>query len=251
MVLSRRAAMLAAVPLVASQPAAAASPVREGMAAFSDGKVEESIEIFDSIIAQKPSAKPYLWQRGLSLYYADRFKDGAEQFATDVAVNPNDTEESIWNFLCVARTDGFDKARQTMLKVGVDRRPVMRAALELFSGAADEAPLQAYAKGLSPSDQFYSNLYLGLFREAKGDVEGSKGFMRAAVSTAYARGSGDCEKQSNTHTPPNKHRARRPRSTDGCVRISRPRCGVARFSSRVCCADMADLARVHVKRRGW
>ena len=96
--LSRRQAALMAAPIVAAQmrPAAAASPVREGMALFSANKVEESIDIFDSVIAAQPSAKPYLWQRGLSLYYADRFRDGAEQFKTDVAVNPNDTEEAIW-----------------------------------------------------------------------------------------------------------------------------------------------------------
>ena len=67
--LCRRAAVLTAAPLVSSslRPASAASPVREGMAAFSAGKVEESIALFDSVIAQQPSAKPYLWQRGLSL----------------------------------------------------------------------------------------------------------------------------------------------------------------------------------------
>ena len=81
------------------------------MAAFSSGDVERSIKLFDSAIAAQPSPR-YLWQRGLSLYYADRFADGAEQFATDVSVNPNDTEESIWNFLGVARLDGFDAARK-------------------------------------------------------------------------------------------------------------------------------------------
>ena len=43
-----------------------------------------------------PAKKPYLWQRGLSLYYAERFDECAEQFAVDVAVNPDDTEEQIW-----------------------------------------------------------------------------------------------------------------------------------------------------------
>jgi hypothetical protein len=33
-----------------------------------------------------------MWQRGLSLYYVERFADGAKQFRDDVAVNPNDTE---------------------------------------------------------------------------------------------------------------------------------------------------------------
>ena len=35
-------------------------------------------------------------QRGLSLYYVGQFEEGAQQFRDDVAVNPADTEESIW-----------------------------------------------------------------------------------------------------------------------------------------------------------
>lgn len=35
----------------------------------------------------------------------------------DVAVNPNDTEESIWAFLCEAQLQGPDTARDNMLKV--------------------------------------------------------------------------------------------------------------------------------------
>jgi hypothetical protein len=35
-----------------------------------------------------------------------------------VAVNPNDTEESIWAFLCEAQLEGPEAARQNMLKVG-------------------------------------------------------------------------------------------------------------------------------------
>ena len=38
---------------------------------------------------------PYLWQRGLSLFYAGRFAEGGEQFRRDVAMNPGDTEEVI------------------------------------------------------------------------------------------------------------------------------------------------------------
>ena len=137
---------------------------------------------------------------------ADRFNDGAEQFATDVSVNPNDTEEAIWNFLCVARAKGFDEAQKNMLRVGVDRRPVMRAALQLFQGETDEAPLQQFATSDSASDTFYANLYLGLFREAKADAAGARKFITAAASSRYGKLSGDY---------------------------------------------MADLAKVHVARRGW
>ena len=186
---------------------AAAASTRDGMAAFSAGKVEQSIDIFDEIIAEKPTAAPYLWQRGLSLYYAERFKEGAAQFATDVSVNPNDTEEAIWNFLCVARIDGFDSARKSMLRVGNDRRAVMGAVLKLFRGDTDETPLLAFASEAKGSgDEFYANLYLGLYREAQGDKEGARRFLTLATKSKYGQKAPDY---------------------------------------------MADLARVHMQRRGW
>ena len=46
-----------------------------------------------------------------------RFLDGAAQFREDVAVNPNDTEEAIWSFLCEARIRGEDEARKDFLEV--------------------------------------------------------------------------------------------------------------------------------------
>ena len=76
-VLSRRALLLASASApLAFASSAEASPVRDGMRAFADGKVEEAIKLYDSAIESNPASKPYLWQRGLALYYADRFADG-------------------------------------------------------------------------------------------------------------------------------------------------------------------------------
>ena len=112
----RRAALLAGVPLgcilaTASTPlpadAAGIDPVstltRRGMAKFVQDDVDGSIADFDLVITTAPRMEPYMWQRGLSLYYAERFVEGSEQFRKDVKVNPNDTEEAIWAFLCDAR----------------------------------------------------------------------------------------------------------------------------------------------------
>ena len=149
----------------------------------------------------------------LSRYYAERLAEGADQFATDVSANPNDTEEAIWHALCLARLrDGGLKAvrAEEMLRVGRDQRPVMRAVLELFErgapAAAAEQTLERYAADGSEHDAFYANLYLGLYREALGDAVGARAFVTAAAGTPYAARSGDY---------------------------------------------MADLARVHLQRRGW
>ena len=48
---------------------------RQGMSAFEKGEVEESIKLFDAAEEADPRYATRLWQRGLSYYYADRFKD--------------------------------------------------------------------------------------------------------------------------------------------------------------------------------
>lgn len=53
----------------------------------------------------------------MRLVSLDRFEEGAEQFRLDVAKNPNDTEESIWCFLCEAQIYGVDEARRRFLEV--------------------------------------------------------------------------------------------------------------------------------------
>ena len=194
----RRALLLAPmVPLaLAAGPAEAANPVKQGMAAFAEDRITDAIALYDSVIAENPAYKPYLWQRGLALYYADRFADGADQFATDVAVNPNDTEEQIWHLLCLAqiKEGGLAAARPFKLTVGIDRRPVMRAAQKLFlsGGVEDERALAALASDAAsdPGARFYASLYLSLYHESNGEKPAAETRMREAVATAYAKGGG-------------------------------------------------------------
>ncbi|KAK1683851.1 hypothetical protein QYE76_044699 [Lolium multiflorum] len=96
------------------------------------GQWRSSIERLSWIHGRK-----HISGRGLSLYYLDRFEDAAEQFRLDVAQNPNDTEESIWCFLCEAQLYGVEEARKRFLEVGLDRRPVMREAYALFKDGGD------------------------------------------------------------------------------------------------------------------
>lgn len=183
--------------------AAAIPSVYEGMSAFASNKVEESVEIYDSIIRDDPRRKPFLWQRGLSLYYAGRYTDGAEQFATDVAVNPNDTEEQIWHLLCLAKTEGvgsLDEARAQKLTVGKDRRPVMRLVQKLFLGESGTSVSSETEKELivmaensiasNAGNRFYASLYLSLYYESLNDETLSKRWMITAIGTEYAKSVG-------------------------------------------------------------
>jgi lipoprotein NlpI len=69
-------------------------------------------------LKEQPQLGPFMWQRGIALYYDRQFEEAARQFRQDVAVNGNDTEEALWAFLAEAQLNGADVARTQMLKVG-------------------------------------------------------------------------------------------------------------------------------------
>ncbi|KAF2950008.1 uncharacterized protein [Oryza sativa Japonica Group] len=171
--------------------AAASLAVRGGMQLFRQGDVAGSVAEFDRAIELDQRQKKYLWQRGLSLYYLDRFEEGAEQFRLDVAANPNDTEESIWCFLCEAQLYGVDEARKRFLEVGLDSRSVMREAYALFKDGGDPEKLASNFSSGSEGEIFYSSLYTGLYYESQKDAELAKSHIVAACRSPYGSRSGD------------------------------------------------------------
>lgn len=60
-----------------------------------------------------------MWKNLKWVLLVCRFEEGAEQFRIDVAQNPNDTEESIWCFLCEAQLYGVDEARNRFLEASL------------------------------------------------------------------------------------------------------------------------------------
>ena len=180
-----------ASPAVASGDARAFA--RQGMTAFEKGEVEESIKLFDAAEEADPRYATRLWQRGLSYYYADRFKDARKQFLMDVAENPNDTEEAVWHLLAMARTEGLAKARPQMIKMGRDPRRVMRTVEEAFRNGDAESigALEAIATDGGAGDRFYASLYRGLLAEAAGQPKVSADWISRAVDNREYAASGD------------------------------------------------------------
>ena len=109
----------------------------------------------------------------------------------DVAVNPADTEEAIWAFLCEAQVDGFEEARRKMLIVQTDPRPYMRRAYELFKGTCSEEDLAKEGANLSSPAAFYALLYLGLYAEARDEADKARNYIHASVATPYGNANRD------------------------------------------------------------
>ncbi len=146
-----------------------------GVEHFKLGHFKESCADFDKFIERMPQKAAQHWQRGIACYYAGRYEDGRKQFELHQTVNPNDVENAVWHFLCVARVSGLDKARAALIPITEDRRVPMMQIHAVFAGKAKPDDVLAAAKGgYSPPAQlnrqlFYARFYLGLFYEASGN----------------------------------------------------------------------------------
>jgi lipoprotein NlpI len=178
---------VASTPLVAGQ-----SRIRDPQAvldravdAFEGGRIEASVEAFDELAETYPGLAPQLWQRGIALYYAERYADCRAQFESHRTVNPNDVENAAWHFLCVARQESPAKARAALLPVGPDERLPLRHVYEMLRGAVKpEEVLEA--PGADPTGQFYANLYVGLYFEAIGDARRAREHISVAAAERNA-----------------------------------------------------------------
>ena len=159
------------------------------VAHFEAGRIAESAAEFDRLVQADPASMPYLWQRGIVLYYAGRYADCRQQFERHRTVNPNDVENAAWHFLCVARAESPAKARAALLPVGPDARVTMRQVYEMFRGAATPEEVLRSA-GAQASAQFYAQLYLGLYFEALGDSRRALEHLKAAAADRYASAGG-------------------------------------------------------------
>jgi lipoprotein NlpI len=172
----------------AQQPAKTPDQWMEtGVDAFFNARIEDSAIAFDKVIEAVPQAKPQLWQRGLTLYYAKRYQDGREQFETHQTANSNDVENAAWHFLCVARLEGVDAARKALIPIEGDTRVPMKQVHALFAGTGSvEAVLTAAGEGNdSPRRRnhlCYAHLYLGLYFEALGDDAKAKDHILKAAT---------------------------------------------------------------------
>ena len=163
--------------------------MNRAVAAFEKGRFAESAAAFDELAKAVPDQVPQLWQRGIALYYAGRYDDCRRQFESHRTVNPDDVENAVWHFLCVARAESPAKARAALLPVGPDPRVPMREVYQMFRGTLTPEQVLA-AAGSQPSAQFYAHLYVGLYFEAQGMTARALEHIRIAAAERFEREGG-------------------------------------------------------------
>lgn len=156
---------------------------------FEEGRVVQSAAGFDTLVKLVPDSAPGLWQRGIVLYYAGRYKDCRTQFESHRTVNPADVENAAWHFLCVARQESPEKARTALLPVGPDARVPMTQIYEMFRGTRKLEDVLT-AAGTQLRGQFYAELYVGLYYEALGNKRLAQQHIAAAADNRFATAGG-------------------------------------------------------------
>jgi len=72
---------------ISSRPEDPRAYIQRGTVNFLLAIIAPSIQDFDRPEELNSSITPYLWQRSLSYYYAERYAEGAKQFEVDLKVN--------------------------------------------------------------------------------------------------------------------------------------------------------------------
>ena len=138
------------------------------------GNFAGSVADFDRYVALRPEVERRLWERGISQYFNGQYEAGAQQFELYQTYHDNDVENSVWRYLCQAKTVGHEEARRQLLRIKNDPRIPLMEILRLFQDQATvEDVVAAIAAGEpnaseAASRRFYGHYYLGLYFDSLG-----------------------------------------------------------------------------------
>lgn len=184
-----RAALVALVCLQAAEAAPAQHPqalLDRAGEAFAAGRLETAVEQFDRLAELDPEAAPWLWQRGIALYYLGRFEACAAQFAEYLRVSPDDLESAVWHTACVARDRSLDVARRTMRPPGRDGRVLRAEIYEMFAGRLPASAVIERAGFIAEVAAFYAYFYGALHAEVAGDPDEAARLLARATEDRFA-----------------------------------------------------------------
>ncbi|WP_144972004.1 tetratricopeptide repeat protein [Bremerella volcania] len=146
-----------------------------------------SVKDFDKLIELQPARSDSLWERGISCYYAGDYAAGAKQFLDYQNYHDQDVENSVWRYLCLAKSEGLAKARETLIAIERDPRPGLQEVLELYRGNVTPEKLleqmdQTKLTGEAAAGyRFYTLLYVGLYYVAEGKDDLAAKYLKTAA----------------------------------------------------------------------
>ena len=160
---------------------------RRGRWNFCAGNIDASMGDFDRYIKERPERANSQWERGITCYYANKYKAGSKQFEDYQDYHDNDVENAVWRYLCQMKFDGKKKARAAILPIKNDPRIPMMEIYRLFRGeSTPENVLKVLGNGQSDPplvnrQRFDTHLYLALYFDSEDDLKTATKHVDIAV----------------------------------------------------------------------
>ena len=148
-----------------------------GCANFKLGNLQGAVSDWVNFIRLKPDKEADHWQICVAYALLGSYENARKQFEWHWTVNAEDMEVAFWHYLCVARMDGLESARENLIEVAGEERVPMPELYLLFKGEGSEADVWlAVEEGDPKKDErtqreFFANYYLGLYKQATGKLE--------------------------------------------------------------------------------
>ncbi len=170
------------------QPKLANAFYLRGRENFRAGKIQASVADFEKLVKLVPRRASSLWELGIAYYYAGQYAKGARQFELYQTYHDNDVENAVWRYLCMAASQGLEKAREKLLPIANDPRVPLMEIYAMYQGKMTPDEVLSAARRGNPSPRelrarlFYAHLYVGLFYEAAGEQDKAEPHIRQAAS---------------------------------------------------------------------
>jgi len=158
---------------------------------FKVGNVPAAVRDWQIFIQLKPEKETDHWQICVGHALLGNYEEARKRFEWHWTENTEDMEVAFWHFLCVARTEGLEKARDNLMKVSGETRVPMAQLYSLYKGVGSEADVWLAVEYGSPDEterakrEFFATYYLGLLRQCEGQLKKAKTLVSKALNIAH------------------------------------------------------------------
>lgn len=159
---------------------------------FFRGEFAQAVRDYERMTELNPALDPSHWRLGIAYFYADQPEKSAKQFDKFFVTDDVDREAGLWKYIAQAPTLGVEKARAGLLKYQKADREPLPTIYRLFEEEITPEQLIKSVDAKLPDNvreqqQFYIELYLGLWHDAHQRPQAAIPHFRAATANRWGR----------------------------------------------------------------
>ena len=177
---------------LAYRPAFADVYQMRGCNQFKLGNVNAAVQDWQAFLQLKPDKEAEHWQICVGFALLGHYEEARKRFDWHATTNTQDLEVAFWHFLCVARTEGLEAARDSIKSAPEEKRVPMAELHALYAGKGTESDVWLAVERGTPDKaerakrEFFAHYYLGLLRQSEGKLDEAKQSVQQALAIAKA-----------------------------------------------------------------